>query len=78
MLDSRTKDKIYALLSFLAIVFVVGSFAVVVNFLIGTNKYIFSVNAAIVKEKTTVVDKAGFEKIIEKLKLKGVSGAENF
>lgn len=70
MLSSRTKDKIYALLSFLSIILVIGSFAFTVNFLLEINKYIFSVNEKIVKEKTTVVDKAGFENIKEKLKLK--------
>lgn len=70
MLNSRTKDRIYAFLSFLTIVLVVGSFALAVNFLLETNKYIFSVNEKIVKEKTTVVDKTGFENIKEKLNLK--------
>ncbi|MBU4338682.1 hypothetical protein KKB43_01120 [Patescibacteria group bacterium] len=70
MLNSRTKDKIYAFLSFLAIVLAIGSFAFVVNFLLQVNKYIFSVNEKIVKEKTTAVDKAGFENIKEKLNLK--------
>jgi hypothetical protein len=75
MMDSRTKDKIYAFLSFLVIVLVVGSFAFVTEFLMEINKYIFSVNEDTVKERTTVVDKAGFEKIIGKLQSKGVSGA---
>ncbi len=70
MLNSRTKDKIYAFLSFLAIVSAIGSFVFAVSFLLETNKYIFSVNEKIVKEKTTVVDKAGFEIIKEKLNLK--------
>jgi len=70
MLNSRTKDKIYAALSFLAIVLAIGSFALVVNFLLQINKYIFSVNDQIVKEKTTVMDKPGFESIKEKLKIK--------
>lgn len=70
MANSRTKDKVYAFLSFLTIILVIGSFAAVVNFLLETNKYIFSVNEKIVKEKTTVVDKAGFENIKEKLKIK--------
>ncbi|MBU3924867.1 hypothetical protein KJ854_02945 [Patescibacteria group bacterium] len=70
MLNSRTKDKIYAFLSFLAIVLAIGSFAFTVNFLLQVNKYIFSVNEKIVKEKTTAVDKAGFENIKEKLNLK--------
>ena len=72
MLNSRTKDKIYALLSFLAIVLAIGSFVLTINFLLKINKYIFSVNQQTVKEKTTVVDKAGFETIKERLRLKKV------
>lgn len=70
MLNSRIKDKIYAFLSFLTIILVIGSFVAVVNFLLETNKYIFNVNEKIVKEKTIVVDKMGFENIKEKLNLK--------
>ncbi|MBU4350888.1 hypothetical protein KKH63_00950, partial [Patescibacteria group bacterium] len=75
MLNSRIKDKIYAFLSFLTIVLVIGSFAAAVNFLLETNEYIFSVNEKIVKEKTTLVDKAGFENIKEKLSLREVKNA---
>ncbi len=70
MLNSRIKNKIYAFLSFLTIVLAIGSFAVMVNFLLRTNKYIFSVNEKVIKEKTTVIDKAGFEIVKEKLYLK--------
>lgn len=76
MLNSRTKDKIYAFLSFLAIVLAIGSFVLVVNFLLQINKYIFNLDEKIVKEKTTVMDKAGFENIREKLRLKESGGAE--
>lgn len=70
MLSSRTKDKIYAFLSVLAIILIIGSFAAAANFLLQVNKYIFSVDEKIIKEKTTVLDKEGFAKIKEKLKAK--------
>jgi hypothetical protein len=70
MLTSRTKDKIYAIVSFLTIILVIGSFAAVVNFLLETNEYIFSVNEKTVKEKTTVIDKDSFENIKARLDLR--------
>lgn len=70
MLNSRIKDKIYAFLSFLAIVLAIGSFAFTVNFLMKVNKYIFSVNEQTVKAETISADKMGFEKIKEKLMTK--------
>lgn len=76
MLNSRTKDKIYAFLSFLTIVLTIGSFAAVMKFLLDTNEYIFSVNEKIVEEKTIIVDKAGFESIKEKLILKEDNNSE--
>lgn len=78
MFNSRTKDKIYAFISFLAIVLLVGSFAFIVNFLLKMNNYVFNVSEEIVKEKTTVVDKAGFESIIKKMNERGVNGSEKF
>lgn len=69
-MNSRTKDKIYALLSFLSIVLTIGSFVAVVGFLVKTNEYIFSVNEKTVKEKTTTVDKARYETIEVKLNSK--------
>lgn len=77
MLNSRMKDKIYAFLSFFSIVLAIGSFAAVANFLLETNKYIFSVNEKIVKEKTTTVNKAGFESIKARLSLKEGKSAES-
>ena len=70
MPNSRLKNKIYAITSILCIVLAAGSFVYVVKFLFETNEYIFSVNEKTVKEKTIVADKAGFEKVKEKLKLK--------
>lgn len=78
MMNSRMKDKIYALLSFVSIISAIGSFAFAVNFLLQTNEYIFNVNEKTVKEKTTIADKAGFESIKAKLKLKENISAESF
>lgn len=72
MISSRTENKIYAFLSILAIILIFGSFALVVDFLLKINKYIFSVNEQIVKEKTTILDKAGFNKLKEKLNADGM------
>lgn len=76
MLSSRTKDEIYAFLSILAIVLIIGSFAAAANFLLQINKYIFSVDEKIIREKTTVLDKEGFARIKEKLKAKENKPAE--
>lgn len=76
MLSSRTKDEIYVFLSILVIVLIIGSFAAAANFLMQINKYIFSVDEKIIKEKTTVLDREGFARIKEKLKAKEYKPAE--
>ncbi len=67
MISSRTKNKIYAVSSILVIILIIGSFAMVANFLLEINEYIFSVDEKIVKEKTTILDKANLDKIKAKI-----------
>lgn len=67
MLSSRNKNKIYALTSASVIIIVIGSFILAVNFLLGINKFVFSVDERIVKEKTTVFDSASYAQLKNKL-----------
>ena len=76
MFSGETKKRIYALVSIFTIILIIGSFALIVNFLAKTNDLIFSVDEMTVKEKTTVLDKANFEKIKEKMELRRVEYTE--
>lgn len=67
MLSSKIKNNIYALISILAIVSVVASFAATVKFLLEVNNFIFSVDEKIVREKTVLLDKEKFYGIRDKL-----------
>jgi hypothetical protein len=67
MLNSKTKNKIYALISILAIISVIASFAATVKFLLEINNFIFSVDEKIVKDKTVLLDKERFFSIKDKL-----------
>jgi len=76
MFSGETKKRIYAMVSIFTIILIIGSFALIVNFLAKTNDLIFSVDETTVKEKTTILDKANFEKIREKMELRRVEYIE--
>ncbi len=67
MISSKIKNNIYAMISILTLVFVIGSFVLSINFLIKINKISSEVNMSIVKENTTVFDSQKYEKVKDRL-----------
>jgi len=67
MLSSKIKNNIYAMISILTLIFVIGSFILSINFLIKINKISSEVNMNIVKENTTIFDSQRYEKTKDRL-----------
>lgn len=67
MINSKIKNNIYAMISILIIIFVIGSFILSINFLIKINKISSEVNMNIIKENTTVFDSQRYDKIKNRL-----------
>lgn len=67
MISGKIKNNIYATISILMLIFVIGSFILSINFLIKINKISSEVNMNIVKENTTVFDSQRYDKIKDKL-----------
>ena len=72
MIISQQKNKAYAIISILLVFLIAVSFIVTVNFLLKIENLAFNTDERIIKEKTTTLDKEGFEKI--KVKLEGTAG----
>lgn len=67
MLSGKIKNNIYAMISILTLIFVIGSFILSINFLIKINKISSEVNMNIVKENTTVFDSQRYDRIKDRL-----------
>jgi hypothetical protein len=67
MTSSKIKNNIYAMISILTLIFVIGSFVLSINFLIKINKVSSEVNITIIKDNTTVFDSQRYEKIKDRL-----------
>ncbi|MFZ2969650.1 MAG: hypothetical protein WA063_00730 [Minisyncoccia bacterium] len=68
MISSKIKNNIYALISLSTIIITVISFVFITSFLVKMNNSIFNVDSELVKEKNTVLNVSGYEKIRDKIK----------
>lgn len=68
MISSKIKNNIYALISLSTIIITVISFVFITSFLVKMNNSIFNVDNDLLKEKNTVLNVSGYEKIKDKIK----------
>ncbi len=67
MISSKIKNNIYALISLSTIIITVISFVFITSFLVKMNNSIFNVDSELAKEKNTVLNVSGYEKIRDKI-----------